>query len=639
MDNPFVKRASEQLRDDEAFLAVVSPEPVTYFLSSRGKAGTLYDRLLFMQGTPGSGKTTLARLFEFPPLTALLRNRGSSNFQALAGALAECGAIQGDMPSIIGCRLTMETDYRDVWEFPYSETLKIGLLTTFVQARAVLAWFRHLASAGVPPARIRIVPRPDAETAVESIGGTAGEGVLARAREVEAAAYEVVGALIAPKEEGLSQVLTGAYRPFDVIDRITVEDHDDPSKSQSLHPLVILDDANYLHPSQFRALQHWLARRELRIARWMIARFDILQPKEALAAVTEDREARTDFPGLTASRDIEVVLLQSSGPRREQRAAFRRMAKDMAGRYLQKHSLLGPRGLTILVDMLGEQEELISPSSLRELGDMVDAAQRRLKVTVDRRAEFEKEIDEFRSGGKPVPPDIRMAMLMVLLHRYDRRRKEGATLFDSDPEPSRPIVANPGVHEAARLHLLHRYGHAFYYGIDDLCDSSSENAELFLQLSAVLVDTVATQVIRSKGSHLTAGTQSRLLRQRADWIMSKWSFPYVDEVRQLVAGIGKRCVQVTLEPNGWLTPNAYGIPQKEFDDLATTHPGLARVLQYAIAYNAVLPVPNYKQGSKVWCLLELGGMVILAHGLSLKRGGFLEGESKELATMLEDRPS
>lgn len=62
------------------------------------------------------------------------------------------------------------------------------------------------------------------------------------------------------------------------------------------------------------------------------------------------------------------------------------------------------------------------------------------------------------------------------------------------------------------------------------------------------------------------------------------------------------------------------------------------MLQFAVAYNAVLLVPNYKQGSKTWCLLELGGMVILAHGLSLKRGGFLEGDSRELASMVEERP-
>lgn len=638
MDNPFQKRASEHLRDEEAFLAVVSPEPVTFFLRSRGQTGTLYDRLLFMQGTPGSGKTTLARLFEYPALTALLRNRSSSGYQSLAGALAECGGIKDDSPTVLGCRLPMETDYRDFWEFPYNETLKVGLLTTFVQSRAVLAWFRHLAASGVDASRTRIIPRPDAVTAVEAIGGISGEGVLARARAVEAAVYDVVGALIAPKETELSQTVTGAYRPFDVIERIQIESGEFERPTLLLHPLVILDDANVLHPSQFRALEHWLARRELRIARWMIARFDILLPQEALAAVTEDRSDRDDFPGLTASRDIEVVLLQSSGPRREQRTAFRRMAKDMAGRYLQKHPLLGPRRLVVLSDLLSDQEEIISPSAIRELSDSVTAAQRRLRVADTRRSAFEEEVDAFRVAGRPVASDVRLAMISVLLHRYDRRRKEGATLFDANPEPSRPIVANTGVYDAARLHLLHRFGRPYYYGIDDLCDSSSENAELFLQLSAILVDAIATQVIRSKGPQLNAGTQHRLLRQRAEWIIGRWSFPYFQEVRRLVRAIGKKCVEVTLEPNGWLTPNSYGIAQEEFDSLAEKHPELARVLQFAVAYNAVLVVPNYKQGSKTWCLLELGGMMILTEGLSLKRGGFIEGDAQELASMLEERP-
>jgi hypothetical protein len=635
MDNPFQKRASEHLRDDEAFLAVVSPEPVSFFLRSRGQAGTLYDRLLFMQGTPGSGKTTLARLFEYPTLSALLRNRSSTGYQALAGALAECGAIYNDQPTILGCRLPMETDYRDFWEFPYSETLKVGLLTTFVQSRAVLAWFRHLAASGVDPARVRIVPRPDAETAADAIGGTGGEGVLQRARNVEAGVYEVVGSLIAPKEGDLSPSVTGAYRPFDVIDRIEVEPKAGETERHSFRPLLILDDANVLHPTQFLALEHWLARRELRIARWIIARFDILLPKDALAAITEDHSDRADFPGLTASRDIEVVLLQSSGPRREQRTAFRRTAKDMAGRYLQKHPLLGPRRLVVLSDLLSVQEECIAPFQLRELAESVDTAQRRLKVADARRKAFEEEVDAFRAASRPVPPDVRLAMISILLYRYEKRRKEGATLFDSDPEPSRPIVANTGVYDAARLHLLHRFGRPFFFGIDDLCDSSSENAELFLQLSAILVDAVSTQVIRSKGPQLSAGTQHALLRQRAEWIIGRWGFPYFLEVRKLVRTIGAKCVETTQEPNGWLTPNSYGIPQDEFENVAQRYPDLARVLQFAVAYNAVLLVPNYKQGSKTWCLLELGGMVLLSHGLSLKRGGFLEGNASELAAMLE----
>src|SRR5689334_22573115 len=113
MDNPFFRRASELLRDDEAFLAVVSPEPVMLFLRKPGQAGTLYDRLVLLRGTPGSGKTTLPRLFEFPTLNALLRNSSSSGYQAVAAALVDCGAIVESHPAVIGCRLPMETDYRD----------------------------------------------------------------------------------------------------------------------------------------------------------------------------------------------------------------------------------------------------------------------------------------------------------------------------------------------------------------------------------------------------------------------------------------------------------------------------------------------------------------------------------------------
>ena len=65
MANPFEKRATEYLRDDEAFLAVITPEPLATFLQKPAEEERLYDRLAVIIGTPGSGKTTLARLFQF----------------------------------------------------------------------------------------------------------------------------------------------------------------------------------------------------------------------------------------------------------------------------------------------------------------------------------------------------------------------------------------------------------------------------------------------------------------------------------------------------------------------------------------------------------------------------------------------
>ena len=81
MANPFEKRATEYLRDDSAFLAVVTPEPLTTFLQKPAREERLYDRLAMIIGTPGSGKTTLARLFQFTTLRTLLRNRSMTNYK------------------------------------------------------------------------------------------------------------------------------------------------------------------------------------------------------------------------------------------------------------------------------------------------------------------------------------------------------------------------------------------------------------------------------------------------------------------------------------------------------------------------------------------------------------------------------
>lgn len=636
MDNPFYRRATEQLRDDEAFLSIVSPQPLTYLLKRPAEQGTLFDRLVLFRGAPGTGKTTLARLFDFSALRAVLRSTGSTDYEAVAGALEECGAIHDGLPVLLGCRLPMETDYRDFWEFPYSESLKSGMLFSFIQARAILAWFRHLQAAGISDAEITIIARTDSGSGVDTIGGASASGIVQKARDVERAVYEIVGALVAPNESLLPASVTGTYRPFDVIDRIEVTTATlNQGLPLRLTPLIMLDDAHWLHPGQFEAMRHWLARRELRIARWVLTRFDILQPSEALSIVADDRSERPSYPGLSASRDEETILLQGWGLRKDQRNTFRRMARDMAQRYLEKHSLLGPRRLVDIGSLLSEDNERLSDSKLKELTQQTAATQMRLKISDSRRAELEATVESFRKGTA-LQDDVKLSMLLILMQRYANRIKGQATLFgEEEPEPARPIIANSGVYEAARLHLLHRYERPYYFGADDLCDASSENAELFLQLSAILVDTIATQVIRSKPPVLEPVTQHRLLRDRARRIMDAWNFPYFEQVRRLVDGIAAKCVATSLLPNGWLTPNAFGVLQTEFETLAGSNSELARVIQFAVAYNAILVVPKYECKNREWCLLEMGGPVCLSHGLTLKRGGFLEGSTADLATILE----
>jgi len=331
--------------------------------------------------------------------------------------------------------------------------------------------------------------------------------------------------------------------------------------------------------------------------------------------------------------------LQSAiGDRKRQRSVFRNMAKDMANRYINQMSLFSNRSINRLSDLLLTEPPSLSLSNRNHLIHAVNKNVEELSIPLSRKNSLLKEIERYKYDAKGVSEDIKFAMLNILIHRYIKRIPQKSFFTEEDVEPSKPLNVDGTIFDAARIHLLHKYDRPYFYGINDLCDASSENAEQFLRLAAILVDTSATQLIRSKSPSLDAITQNKLLRQRADEIIEAWNFPQYQLVRILVNNIANRCIKISLESNAWLGAgaNAYGILQKEFEDIPQRYPELARVLQFGIAYNAFTIIPHYTCKNQEWCLLELGGMVLLSRGLTLKRGGFLEGTAKDMYKIIQE---
>ena len=182
-------------------------------------------------------------------------------------------------------------------------------------------------------------------------------------------------------------------------------------------------------------------------------------------------------------------------------------------------------------------------------------------------------------------------------------------------EPSKPLKCKSDVAHSARIHLTHQYDRPYYYGLEALCYSDLENAELFLQFTERLVAQIETKAVRNKSLLLTTNEQHRLLRERAVEMIDSWRFPECNALRVLISRIAAQCVEATCHPNAYLGAgaNAFGIPQADLDNLPQKHPKLSRVLQLGVAYSAITLVLNYSTKKAIWCLIELSGAPILHH--------------------------
>jgi len=491
------------------------------------------------------------------------------------------------------------------------------------QARTMLGLIRNLtANRRRGLSDIRFIARDASEAQVEQIGGLEPAGIRERAIEVQKAIYSIVAGLRPPPLEQLPSAATSPYNPFEAISQIEIEWKGD---TIALSPLVMFDDVHALHPEQRDGLFAALARREIRFGRWLMMRLDALSPGAVLG-----QPGAQETHNLATGRDYVDIRMQGTAARGTERRQFRTMALDMANRYLPSVQVLKNRGATDFQALLPGEATPLTPGRVKELAVLAEKDQRRLEITDARRRELEGLVDDHLSGSASYDrsEELKLGMTRILMNRYANRTQHlTPSLFETfDPDPKTPIKVNAGVVDGAKLHLRHAYKRPLHFGVEDLCDASNENAEIFLQFAGALVARMETRAIRNQSPALTASMQESALVEKARAIMDGWSFAYSVRIRRMVETIAKECVEVSLAPNARLGPgaNAIGIPEAEMQQLLSDEDDLALLLKHALANGAIVVTRNYGQGGKSWCLIELSGTVCIAHGLTLKRGGFLE---------------
>ncbi|WP_236736261.1 hypothetical protein [Agrobacterium tumefaciens] len=576
----------------------------------------------------------MASLVEFRLIESILQDQSSQGNRALAAALSAARFADGEKPLVAAIRIPMESEYREFWELPYETAVKTKLVLSLIQARAILGLIRTLtANKQREIDDIRFITRPEAEAQLIQIGGDESKEIRERAREVETLVYNIGASLLPPALSDIPDEVQKPYQPFETIREVEITWRDERIR---LRPLVILDDVHSLHPEQYAALFRSLAKREIRIGRWVMMRMDTLSPSAVFRSSDDDA-----LPGLKHDRDFIDVVMEGAANRKGERKQFRKMANDMANRYLKLVEALNDRGHQTMHSLLSEVLPTPPEGKLKELEAAISRDQRQLTISASRRAALEEEVDSYAKGAKSydLTEDMRLAMMRILMHRYANRvSTQTLELFD-DPEPTQPVKASSGVADGARVHLHHRLGRPLHYGMNDLCDASGENAELFLQLAGSLVSRMETKAIRNLDPTLTPSQQQDELRNKARDIIQKWSFPYARKVEGLVERLAMQCVENALLPNAPLKEgaNTIGILESEIKSLLASNDELALVLKYAIAYGAMSAVRDYGQGGKMWCLLELSGPVCIKYGLGFDRGNFLERKVSDLQALISEQ--
>jgi hypothetical protein len=640
MANPFTTfRAAEHADTMEGFLSLVVPDPLEQYFERFFHDGVLFRRAMFVYGQPGSGKTTLARLFEPLALSTLLRNDSGQAFAAVRAAVARTGALNDDVSTIVGARIPLESDFRELANLPYSADVRRQLLLRLIQARAVLRWFAQLQQIGIKAAQVEAVPRDGFNGSMEVLGGAGGAQLLARARAVESSIYSILGALVPPLEKDFPADLKLPYHLFDVLAEFRIA----PMVARShnletrLRPFVILDDAHALSAEQFQTLRSWVTRREIILGRWIMSRLDALSPTEIVSefGATEESPAA---PGVAPQRDFEVVALQGVGEDRQAaRRQFRKVADAIGRRYLKQVEALNRAQIADLGSILDTMVTPLPDEKLTGWEKEVDSEAAKRAITGPVRRSLEDSVDAILKQRGETAKDLRVALLRILVHRRSTVRQ--LTLFGDDAAESPSLTVDASLIGAAEIQLFRTFGRPYFYGFDQLAMASSENPELFVRLAGTLVDASLNLLLRRKRPTVSAAEQHRLLRAKASEIVEQWNFPEASTVRRLVAGIASRCEKVTDLPNAYLKSgaNAFGIPMADFNTLRVSNTPLAIAIKYGVAYSVFSVSLDRSVKNMQWCLVTLGGVACLHHRLTLALGGFVEGTATELHAMISPR--
>jgi hypothetical protein len=617
--NPFRSRASEQYRDTFGFLRYVGAGVLDLLPEA------LWDRPLIVRSASGGGKTTLLRLFTVDSLREVMAHR--DDLPELAGRLDKVGALDPQGPAHIGFLLNLARDYRTLAHSGAPEEVAGRLFLRLLDARIATAAIRAILTAtelDYPSDAERVtfeLQHADerAASAIDRLGGTRGDEVVAAAQETETEIADLLDSLLPVDWTAATRGHAELYSLRLLSDANILVD----GRRLGAAPLLLLDDGHALAGYQRRALLSALLDRNVTIGRWYAERFEALPTDDLL---------QDDTPG----RDFEVLELERAA-RQPGRRRVNRLLLDVGNLRASRHLERYARGARDFFEYLDDQGSDITPGHL-------DAVREHALATAEGHRQYEALVEEADHGDELFDRAVQIRSAQILIERLKSRPQ--LALFDSaEPVPVSSTTRND-LQPAARLFVCREQRLSYYAGEDIVVGAASQNVEQFLRICGDLFEYMLGRITLDEAPVVSAKRQQLLIRRTSEayWRELPDRIPNSPDVLSLLHRIAQISIAETSRLTAPYPPGVNGIAIPMTDraklldrDQRARIPGGERLfdaLGVAIARNVIIAEPNYSVKNTSVMVLYLNRLLCPRFFLPFQRGNFRERSVTEVASWL-----
>lgn len=542
-------------------------------------------KLIVVRGSPGSGKSSLLRLFETETLLAVHARRSQPSDQDLVERLTELGILADSGPRALGIYIQCDSSLRDMANLAPDQPVE-RLFNTLLDMRILGLFLRavqRLTNTGCMklPVDCMLQPLPSGEAPPHLFAEPRSlQELMDSCSRIEndfgTLLNSFPGDPLPTSIQPHARVYSLAYLALQL---------QSPAFADLL-PIVMLDDVQELYPDQRQHIRAEFMRRAS-VPRWLAVRTHVFGLEDLISV--EGAEQGREY------REIPLDEIFQEKP-----SVFGKFAANVVHRRLQYTDSLQQVSIEDFKDLLRQPSETVSVGTAKKA---VDGVAKRVS-DIRRGTNFEQRVksrgDSLQSSVVPFSDLVQLEQEMI---GFERQANKGQ--LSLLPDLDVPEISNGKTAEAAWLFASRRCRHPYYWGFDTLSNVASGNVEQLLSTSATFVDRMIYRAELDRDKAISANQQEDVFKRCADdyYRALEEKHRRGSAIRQFVDNLGLFFEEVTYRPYAPIAPgvNGFGLTRQQIEQAAgpsvqTRDAQVFReVLTNAVAGN-VLSVRVTKQG-------------------------------------------